>query len=34
MLKEVVSGKKDKHKAMCQNNTVENKGRYKGMKIE
>ena len=31
-VKEAVSGKKDAHKAMCRNNTDENKRRYKSMK--
>ena len=31
-MKEAVSRKKDAHKAMCQNNTVENKRRYKSLK--
>ena len=31
-VKEVVSRKKDAHKIMCQNNTEENKMRYKSMK--
>ena len=31
-VKEVVSGKKEEHKAMCQNSTEENKRRYNGMK--
>ena len=31
-MKEAVSRKKEAHKAMCQNSTVENKRRYKSMK--
>ena len=31
-VKEAVSWKKDAHKAICQDNTEENKRRYKGMK--
>ena len=31
-VKEAVSRKKDEHKAMCQNNTGEKKGRYESMK--
>ena len=31
-MKEAVSKKKDAHKAMCQDNTDEDKGRYKSMK--
>ena len=31
-IKEAVSRKKDAHKAMCQNNTEENKIKYKSMK--
>ena len=30
-MKEGVSGKKEAHKAMCQNSTEENKRRYEGM---
>ena len=31
-MKEAVSRKKEAHKAMCQNSTEENKGRYESMK--
>ena len=31
-VKEAVSRKKEAHKAMCQNSTEENKGRYESMK--
>ena len=31
-VKEAVSQKKDAHKAMCRNNTGENKRRYEGIK--
>ena len=31
-VKETVSRKKEAHKAMCQNSTLENKRRYEGMK--
>ena len=33
-MKEAVSGKKEAHKAMCQNSSEENKSRYEGMENE
>ena len=33
-VKEAVSRKKDAHEAMCQDNTEENKRRYKSMKMK